>query len=170
MRSIIFYFCFIVLSKLGGFAQNHFQVVLKDSIFKTTVEKFIKNLGDTIEIHPFPSPEDSSKYVSNLLSLLDKEMETDEIFVKNQKYSDFSFSTKSYDLSIYEIVLREDLKQIKDQIIKVKGEAPLTMKIVPMGKRILIYSYSPFKNNEKLKKAINKFQVIYVDTIKQINN
>ncbi|MFL5810417.1 MAG: hypothetical protein ACJ749_12910, partial [Flavisolibacter sp.] len=103
-----------------------------DTTFKKAVVEFREKFVGSIKINKFPTAKDSSFYVTNLLDLLNSEFKT-KAFNKQSEYSDFSFSTKAYNLTIHEILLAKVPEKLNKEIIKPKTEAPLQIQIRQFG-------------------------------------
>jgi hypothetical protein len=165
MRFIICYTFILLTFVLIGECQTK-STQSSDMLFQKAVSKLKENLSDSIiKINKFPSAKDSSRYITDFIDILNKEINT-KAFVDMSQYSDFSFSTKSYDLTIHEILLTKVSKKFNEEIINLKTEAPIQIRIMQFGNRILLFSYSPFKINDKLIQTMKDFENIYEELIK----
>ena len=136
-----------------------------DGIFPHAISRFKERFPDSIKVNKFPSTRDSSSYVTNFLNLLDRKLKT-SVFSSAANYSDFSFSTKYYDLTVHEIVLSKAPDQLNGKVINAKTEAPLQIIVRQFGNRILLFSFSPFKFNDNMNHTIKKFEGIYEEISK----
>ena len=165
MRYILFCSLCVIYFHSGGCQSNPKNSQTID-IFQATINKFRQNTTDSMQIIGFPSVKDSTLYVKDLFNLLNKELST-KIFGHDSKYCDFSFRTKSYDLTVHEIILSNPPTRIDQKIFKPRTEVPLQMQLKQFGNRILLFSYSPVKFNDHTKQAIKNIEDLYEEFLKK---